>query len=64
MGSGIANRAKLNDIRARYLRGDVTIDEAKLEAKPIIDDMNIKGKEIAKKHGKKFFPFTYGYLMR
>ena len=37
---------------------------AKAEAEPIIKEMNAKGKEISKKYGQRFKPFTFAYLMR
>ena len=46
------------------LRGELTYDEAKKEAQPIIDEMNKIGREIAAKYGKRHSNFTFAYLMR
>ena len=54
----------LNDIKIKLQLGIINYDEAKKEAEPIITEMNKKGKEIAKKFGKKFKPFTFVSLMR
>lgn len=55
---------KINQIRGKMLRGELTYDEAKKEAQPIIDDMNKIGREIAAKYGKRHSNFTFAYLMR
>ena len=52
------------DLRGKYLAGIISYDEAKELAKPILEEMNIKGKEIAKKYGKKFIKFTLTGFMR
>jgi hypothetical protein len=36
----------------------------KQELQPYIDEMNRRGKEIAKEHGTKFKEFTFTYLVR
>lgn len=55
---------KLNLIKAKMMRGDLTYDEAKKEAQPIIDEMNKIGREIAAKYGRRHSNFTFAYLMR
>ena len=57
-------RNALQDIRFRMLHGLISYDEAKAEAQPIIDEMNKKGFEIAKKYGRRFKGFTFSSLMR
>lgn len=52
------------DIRGRLLAGLITYDEAKAEAQPWLDEMNAKGEAIAKKHHKRFYPFTFTGVMR
>jgi hypothetical protein len=52
------------DLRGKLLSGLVSYDEAKSLAKPILDEMNIKGAMIAKKHGKHFTKFSYEKIMR
>jgi hypothetical protein len=57
-------RAELELIKYSFMTGQITYGEAKEKAQPIIDEMNIKGKEIAKKYNQRFKPFTFSYLMR
>lgn len=57
-------RNLLNNIRLQMIHGVITYDEAKVKAQPIIDEMNKKGLEIAKKHGMRFKKFTFTNLMR
>ena len=58
------DRAELELIKYSFITGQITYYEAKEKAQPIIDEMNIKGKEIAKKYNQRFKPFTFSYLMR
>lgn len=57
-------RAEIENIKYLLMTGQITYYEAKDKAQPVIDEMNIKGKEIAKKYNQKFKPFTFAYLMR
>lgn len=57
-------RNALQEIRCKMLRGLISYDEAKAEAQPIIDEMNKKGREVAKKYKQKFKGFTFSSLMR
>lgn len=57
-------RRLLNDIKFKMQVGIIDYYEAKAEAEPIIAEMNTKGKEIAKKYGQRFKPFTFAYLIR
>jgi histidinol dehydrogenase len=59
-----SNRNALEEIKARMLAGEITPDEAKAEAQPIIDAINARGAEIAKEYGRKFKKLTFAYLMR
>lgn len=58
------NRVKIEQIRARYLLGEITLDEAKTLVAPILADINTKGVVIAKQFGKKFYKMTFGYVFR
>lgn len=58
------NRNRLKEIRFRLLMGEISYEEAKELAFPIINKMNQKAKIIAKQYGKKHKDFTFGYLMR
>lgn len=51
------------DLRGKLLSGLITYEKAKEEAKPILEEMNKKVAEIAKKHNRKprFFDLT-GFL--
>lgn len=57
-------RLKLEEIKLLLTTGQITYHQAKEKAQPIINEMNIKGKEIAKKHNQRFKPFTFSCLMR
>jgi polyhydroxyalkanoate synthesis regulator phasin len=58
------SRNKIANIKALYLQGKITFDEAKKQVQPILEKMNAKGKEIAKEHGMKFKPFTFTGVFR
>lgn len=47
------NQAKITAIRRRMLNGEITYDEAKAEAQPIIDAINERAKVIAKKYNQR-----------
>lgn len=58
------NRNQIDGIRARFLTGVITEDEARKEAKPVIDRMNEAGAQLAKEYGMRFKKLTFAYLMR
>lgn len=62
--SGTDYRNKIELIKMKMLYGSLTYEEAKVEAQPIIDEMNQKAKEIAHRHRRKHKSFTFGTLMR
>lgn len=62
--ANIDYRIMLDEIKFQFMTGQITYYQAKEKAQPIIDEMNIKGKEIAKKYNQRFKPFTFSYLMR
>jgi len=51
----VKNRADIADIKRRYVTGEITREEAKTLAQPILDRINrataIKTKELNKKYG-------------
>lgn len=51
-------------IKSKLMTGEITYNEARREAKPIIDRMNQKGSEIAKKYKQRFRPVSFTGLMR
>ena len=56
---------KLEIIRAEFYSKVITYDEAKAQAKPLIDEMNEKAKIIAKKHNRTFKPvISFAGFMR
>jgi len=50
MQAAIDNQLKIQDIRRRLLNGEITYDQAKVEAEPIIADINATAKRLAKKY--------------
>lgn len=58
------NRFIINDLRYRLLNGEITYEQARAEAQPIIDRMNARGAEIARESGMRFKPLNFSYLMR
>lgn len=57
-------REQIQEIRSKLLYGHITVDQAKELVDPLLAEMNKKGKEIAKKHGKKYTNLTFGYVIR
>ncbi len=64
LSQATSNRTRIADIKLRYLTGEITREEAKVEAEPIIQLINEQGAQIAKKWGKKYAPQTFIGLMR
>lgn len=54
----------IEEIKYKLNTGVIDYYQAKQEAEPIINEMNKKGKEIAKKFGQRFRPFSFAGLMR
>lgn len=52
------------EVIARFKTNEITYDQCREQLKPIIDQMNVKGAEIAKKHGVKFHKFNVVGMMR
>lgn len=57
-------RSNIQFIRSQYLKGIITLDEAKASVQPMLDIMNEKAEKIAKSYGKKHRPLTFGYVFR
>lgn len=57
-------RAQIEKIRAAFLRGELTLEEAESYVQPILDEMNVKGAKVAKKFGKKYKKLTFSYVFR
>lgn len=58
------NRQDIEEIKMALACGFISYEEAKVEAKPILDEINKKGREIAKKYGKNYYPITFTEVMR
>lgn len=57
-------RKKLYEIKMKLISGIISYDEAKKMALPFIDSLNAKGREIAKKHGRRYVNTTFSQQMR
>lgn len=64
MDTAIQNRKAINHIKNALSLGWITYDEAKEMAQPIIDDINKRAIEIAKKHKVKPGLVNFVSLMR
>lgn len=51
-------------LRGLLQSGAITYEQAKEQAQPKLDEMNAKGREIAKRFNKTFKPFTFTGVMR
>ena len=58
------NIVAIEAIKKCLANGFITYEEASILAEPIIERMNEKAKEIAKKHRKTFIPFQFSKLIR
>lgn len=57
-------RDKLDAIKTRMLAGDITYDEAKRLAAPVLKAMNDKAKEVSKRYGMRHKPIGFASVMR
>ena len=65
LDNAVANREAIAHIKSLYLRGKISRDVAEALAEPVINRINKKQQEIAKKHGKRSYPkTTFVGLMR
>ena len=64
MEQALQNREEIKEIKIALALGYISYDEAKIEAKPILDRINKKGKEIAKKYNKNYYPITFTEIIR
>ena len=55
---------KINEIKFKLMTGQLSYYQAKELAQSTIDEMNERGKVIAKKYNQRFKPFTFASLMR
>lgn len=61
---GAYYRFQLETLKMRMLSGSLTYEQAKEEAQPIIDEMNKKAQEIARRYHRRHKKFTFSQLMR
>ena len=64
MEKAMANREALYGIRDRLFYGEISYEQAKIEAEPIIYNINKKAIELAKKHGVKPQLVSFHAIMR
>lgn len=57
-------RKALYEIKMKLVSGLISYEEAKIQAMPFIDSLNKKGKDIAKKYGRRFVNTTFSQQMR
>lgn len=58
------NREKIDSIKLRLSLGQISYLEAKIEARPIIESINTKSKELAQKYKTRPKLVTFTELMR
>lgn len=58
LDNAVANREAIAHIKSLYLRGKITREVAEALAEPVINRINKRQQEIAKKYGKKRYPKT------
>ena len=64
MEQAIKNQQDIDDIRKRMVNGAITYQQAKAEAQPVIDRINMQGAIIAKKYGKRATKLQFASIMR
>jgi len=57
-------RSQIEAIKAKLYREEISYDQAKELAKPIIAEMNIRSAEIAKKYDQRPHKFSFAGLIR
>jgi len=58
LDNAIANREAVDHIKSLYIRGKITREVAEALAEPVINRINKRQQEIARKYGKKSYPRT------
>ena len=58
------NRQQIANIKRALILGWINYEEAELQAKPILENINTRGREIAKKYGRKYREITFTEVMR
>lgn len=60
----IENRRIINHAKNALDLGWMTYEEAREYVKPTLENINSRGREIAKKYGKKYHEITFNEIMR
>jgi hypothetical protein len=58
LDNAVANREAIAHIKSLYIRGKITREVAEALAEPVINRINKRQQEIAKKYGKRNYPKT------
>jgi hypothetical protein len=64
MDKALQNRETIKSIRQRLLSGQISYEQARVEALPLIDDINKQSAILAKKHGVKAGKINFTAMMR
>jgi len=64
MKKAVTNRIMLEKIRLDLAKGEISYEQAKILAKPVIDGINEDIAKIAKKNGKRPYKLSFAGLMR
>jgi len=58
LDNAVANREAIAQIKSLYMRGRISREVAEALAEPVINRINKRQQEVAKKHGKRSYPKT------
>ena len=64
MNQAAENRAKIDQIKADLHNGRIDYAEATRQTNEILEAVNAKGQQIAKKYGKRYRPITAREVLR
>lgn len=64
MEKAVNNRVRMQDIKKRFVCGELTYEQAKAEAEPLIEEIYQQSKAIAKKYNKRAIRLSFASLMR
>ena len=57
-------RTKIAQLKSLYLNKEIDYDELRKLASPIVDEINKKGIEIAKRFGQRYKKLSLSYILR
>ncbi len=57
-------RDTANKLRGQMLRGEITLDEAKVVLAPLVTEADKRGAELAKQHGVRYKKISMAALLR